>query len=368
MLSRKPFYYNVDYKSLAKTLDFAAALFNQDEIKFTPILNMGKPTAENLEKFKKVFKYKNLFNYTIYLCTFVPRFLINILIAIIHHVYNLRQVAEFNSQLKEKKGIIFLSHFTGVNVQEGDDDSFFGSIPNLNNSDNTKNVVLLINHKKERVTSRNLPISTQTLCAQRILLPKTTKTTTVIKILYEQFNLVHIILDKTFKIKNLNFNNKLILFELALQQVCRPALANRYLLANIVDANKTIKGKKLIITFEGHSYETYIARQITKIFSTLQVSVYQFAPIVPAQYSFFKNIDLLPNNVKVFVTGQIIKQQLTRNARIKASRIHIIGSNKNSQRLVPKNMNKKNIYFLCCVLKKCSIYLKVTSSVHFRES
>ena len=347
MLSRKPSYnYNLDYKSLAKTLDFTAALFNQDEIKFTPILNMGKPTAENLKKFKKIYKNKNLLHYVIYLCSFVPRILSNILIAIIHHIYSLGQMAEFNSQLKENKGIIFLSHFTGVNVQENKEDSFFGSIPNVRNNDNAKNVVLLINHKKGRIKSRYIPISTQTLSAQRILLPKTTKTTTVIKILLEQFNLFYIIINKTFKLKNLNFSNKIILLELALQQFCRPALANRYLLANIVAANKIIKGKKLIVTFEGHSYETYIARQMKKIFSKLEISVYQFAPVVPAQHSFFTNIDLLPNNVKVFVTGQTIKQQLTRNTRIKANRIHIIGSNKNSQRLVPRNMNKKNIVVL----------------------
>ena len=119
------------------------------------------------------------------------------------------------------------------------------------------------------------------------------------------------------------------MLELAIQQLGLESMSQTILAKNIEQIVGQTNAKKMVLTYEGHSFETYVANKLKSKFPNLDVCVYQFAPVVPAQNSFFRNLDYLNKNIRVFVSGSQFKENILRRTKLPPSALTVIGSRKN---------------------------------------
>ena len=323
--------YKTDYNHLrlAILLDSITKTFTEDEIVFTPFFNLGKATPENLIRFNKLISNFYKINISLYKLKYIFRIIEGLLKPIISHLFHLRDFKNFNSSVPKYTTKIFISHFIGQDMVRSPDDLYFGKLVLKNTSSKSDTLVLLINHTRTRFVkfkSKKNIISNYPI---RILIQKTTGSKKALSIYIKQIKFFIKIFQKARKIPNNEFHKKILTYELAIQQISQSVFIQNYLLSNVLDICTNTKTKKLILTFEGHSYETFLARKIVKALNQIKISVYQFAAVVPSQYSFFKNIELLPLTVDIYVSGESTLNQIVARTSIDKSRIQILGSYKN---------------------------------------
>jgi hypothetical protein len=304
--------------------------FKCDEILLTPFFNIGKNVPENLRQYKRMQNQKDRFFLQKYLFYYPFRLVLSVFRAPIHHIYWLNDYKEFHSQLPKFCNRIFISHFTGKVADLNESGRYFAELmPKRISKKDKKNLILLINHTRKlpkrdkKIKSRNNSIY--------IILPKTTNTKLVCKIYKKQIRNFFYILSELRKQNKISKADRVYLYELAIQQLSQSSLSQQFLFANLSYALKTGNLEELNLTYEGHSFETYIARKVDKLFRHIQINVYQFAPVVPSQISFYRNLERLPRRTKIYVTGKSIQRDIVQLTRISADNIHVRGSGKNKE-------------------------------------
>ena len=320
------FYSN--YTTFIDTCNKIFEVFSKSDVALSPILSISKPIPEVIKKKQKTIQKITKEKYYSYIITFIPRILINLLVSILHHFYHLHYWRQFPFKKFAKTEIIFVSHYTGQEVKV-DEDPYFGTLPQQLNENKRPNLLLYINHNKGNPSNLNLEKDTQTSSNLQNILPKTVNTKEFLK-LYKSIlgNLKEIIFHVARKGER-SRREKILMLELAIQQLGLESMSQTILAKNIEQIVGQTDAKKMVLTYEGHSFETYVANKLKTKFPNLDVCVYQFAPVVPAQNSFFRNLDYLNKNIRVFVSGSQYKENILRRTKLSSSALTVIGSRKN---------------------------------------
>ncbi len=315
------------HDDLEKEFAKVISRFKCDEIILTPFFNIGKNVPENLELYKKFEKRKNRFFFTSYKFKYIFRLALMISRAVIHHIYWFSDYKKFLLKQPEVSKQVYLSHFTGIFNQLNESDRYFGEIITKRKIQKEKNLILLINHTrkapKRQSKSRMLSESIY------LILPKTTNTIIIWQIFVKQFQNFNSILRLSRRHGEFHRDERIFMYELAIQQLSQSAISQQILFSNLSYVIAKGNGEELNLTYEGHSYETYLARKIQSKFSKILINVYQFAPVVPSQVSFFYNLQLLPREIRINLTGPSILEQIVRRTDINPNRLEVIGSSKN---------------------------------------
>jgi hypothetical protein len=330
----KKYIINNNHSRLASLLDSITKTFDEDEIVFTPFFNLGKATPENLIQFNKLIIDFNKINLSVYKTKYIFRLIKGLLKPIINHLFYLKDFKNFKSNIPKHTTKIFISHFIGQDIVRSNDDLYFGKLVLRNTSIKSGTLILLINHTRTRFVKFKNKQNAISNYPIKILLPRTTKSKKALSIYIKQIKFFIKIFQKASKIPNTDVYKKILTYELAIQQMSQSAFMQNYLLSNVSDVCIRTEAKKLILTFEGHSYETFLARKIAKTLSQIKISVYQFAAVVPSQHSFFKNIELLPRSVDIYVAGESTLNEIIVRTSIDKSRIQILGSCKNIKKSI----------------------------------
>jgi len=319
-----------DYTIFINTCNKIFEVFSKSEVALSPILSLSKPIPEVIRKKQKTIQKVTKEKYYSYIFTFIPRIFINLLVSILHHFYHLHYWRKFPFKKFAETEIIFLSHYTGQNTIV-DEDSYFGTLPEQMNKNNRRNILLCINHNKGNPSNFNLEADAQKLNHEQYILPKTINTTQFLKLYKSIFQNFREIMFQVVKKSEGNKGEKILMLELAIQQVGLESISQSILAKNIELIVDQTNAKKIVLTYEGHSFETYVANKLQRKFPNLDVSVYQFAPVVPAQNSFFRNLHYLNENIRIFVSGPQIKANILRRTKLPSSALTVIGSRKNKK-------------------------------------
>jgi len=317
-----------DYTTFIDTCNKIFEVFSKSDVALSPILSISKPIPEVIKKKQKTIQKITKEKYYSYIFTFIPRILINLLVSILHHFYHLHYWRQFPFKKFAKTEIIFVSHYTGQEAKV-DEDPYFGTLPQQLNENKKPNLLLCINHNKGNPSNLSLENDTQATNNSQNILPKTVNTKEFLK-LYKSIlgNLKEIIFHVARKGER-SKREKILMLELAIQQLGLESMSQTILAKNIEQIVGQTDAKKMVLTYEGHSFETYVANKLKSKFPNLDVCVYQFAPVVPAQNSFFRNLDYLNKNVRVFVSGSQYKENILRRTKLSSSALTVIGSRKN---------------------------------------
>jgi hypothetical protein len=337
---------NVKFLKLIKQLDLIKDMFREEEIKFSPYLHPDKTAQEKLSKYPSLTTDFNFLSITVYKTKFTVRLLKDLLMPIVYHLYNRPAFKLSNQNVLGNVETIFISHYTHKGIEVLDQDFYFGDLPKHTKKRSSENLVLFINHTRARsieLSSNHNGIYSK---PRKILLPKTANNKTFIRIYLNQIKLfcrVFIEANRNTKVNNIK---QIYLFELALQQLSRSAFIQQCLIYNILEICRKCEPSKIMLTYEGHSYETFLARKIDKTFVNMEIGVYQFSIPVATQTSFFKNLELLPSKAVIYVSGEIPAKQIKNHTTLRKNRIQVLGSYKNRKKSLNRFIKGKKLTVL----------------------
>jgi len=317
-----------NYINFINTCNKVFEIFSKSDVALSPLLSMSKPTPENIKKKHKTIQRVNNQNQYFYIITFIPRILINLLVSIFHHIYHLHSWYQFKPNKIAKTEIIFLSHHVGQKKMEKDD-MYFGTLPQQLNKNKRPNLILYINHNKGYLSNLKLEEVNQKFNHDKCILPKTVNTREFFKLYINIFGNLIEIMHNISKEKGRSKREKLFMLELAIQHLGLESMSQAMLAKNIEQIVSHTKAKKMVLTYEGHSYEIYVANKLKHKFPNLDIYVYQFAPVVPSQNSFFRNLRYLNRDVKILVSGSYSKENILKRTKLPSSTVTVIGSRKN---------------------------------------
>ena len=317
-----------DYTTFIDTCNKIFEVFSKSDVALSPILSISKPIPEVIKKKQKTIQKVTKEKYYSYIITFIPRILINLLVSILHHFYHLHYWRKFPFKKFAKTEIIFVSHYTGQETMV-DEDPYFGKLSQQLNKNKRPNLLLYINHNKGNPSNLYLEADTQKSNHEQYILPKTVNTKEFLKLYKSIFENFKEIIFHVAQKREGSKREKILMLELAIQQLGLESMSQTILAKNIEQIVGQTSAKKMILTYEGHSFETYVANKLKSKFPNLDVSVYQFAPVVPAQNSFFRNLHYLNKNIRIFVSGSQFKENILRRTKLPSSALTVIGSRKN---------------------------------------
>ena len=268
-----------------------------------PLLNLGKPTKENIERIGNLKVRKGSIGAIFNIFIFVPYTLMNVVINCIHHYKYINHLKALKKPI-DKSDYLFLSHYVGQRFNDKSD-LFFGNTPWLVSDNGKKSIVLCINHKKRLEKDANILSST--------LMPKTCMSKYRFQLILRSVNksLTYFWHGVSYLIKNSEKANHLFL--LSQMQTKLSSFNTEILLSNLILFVSRIQPTHLVVTLEGHPYESRVANALAEKNFKVTVIYWQVAPVVPKQHGFLETIEKLPSNSKVATSGDITKRYIESN-------------------------------------------------------
>ena len=195
---------------------------------------------------------------------------------------------------------IFVSHYTHAQLPSGPD-VFFDQLPSKND---------LIFYHNNTLLSRTKIFHELSQGNYRPNFLITTKSLGIRQTLQLQVRNLHIALNmlKT-ALKSRLFTplEQKILIEASISQVSRKTLANQINLFRLDALLAQNKPTSLVITLEGHAFESLYTELIHTKYPEVPILAYQHAPIVPDQFGLMRNLLKLKTNDVVLSSGEITK-------------------------------------------------------------
>ncbi len=333
------------FLKLIKQLDLIKDMFSEEEIKFCPYLHPDKTLREKPTKYLDLAVNLNFLRVNVYKIKFTVRLLKSLLMPVVYHLYNRPSFKFSNQNVLGNTDTIFVSHYTHRDISALDQDFYFGDLPKRTRNKSSENLVLFINHTRDKSMRVSRNYNVINFKPRKSLLPKTTSNKTFTRIYLNQIKLFYKVI-KTNCNSKVSGIQKIFLFELALQQLSRSAFIQQCLIHNVLDICRKYEPRKIMLTFEGHSYETFLARIIDKSFVNIEIGVYQFSIPVGTQVSFFKNLELLPSKTVIYVSGESPAKQIQTFTSLEKNRIKVLGSHKNKKKSLNMVVKGNNLTVL----------------------
>jgi hypothetical protein len=329
-----------------KQIDSIFEYFSAPDIRYSSILNPDKfqlytqnpkITQNHLAYFNEVSK-EILF--------FIPRVIVELSSATLKHFFYRKNYVTFKENNWIEKDSVFISHYTNARKPQNNFDAFFGSLPFHKASQ--RNLILLIDHSAKKNGIRKFERFNH-LNEKYLLLPKTCSNKLFLKILTIQIRNFFYIMYRLVSVMPKIDNDLKLYLEVARNQVSRAAINNYILLYNLIFVLEKVKATQILMTYEGHAYESFVINKIKTKFKEAKIHLYQHAPVVKSQHTFFRNLSYLPSDVKIFVTGKRIKEMILKSDFQVMLEILILGSFKRRNKRINVKNRKKPLHVLIAV-------------------
>ena len=128
---------------------------------------------------------------------------------------------------------------------------------------------------------------------------------------------------------------RLLLSEALLYQLKRPTFANLFLIRRINEILDSAKVGNIFFTLEGHAHEAALITLIKKRYPHIKIRAIQHAPIVPSQFGYFDNLNMLRSSDAILCSGEVTYQltiEYLKSQNAECKDVRIIGSSKNHPR------------------------------------
>ena len=295
------------------------------EFLINPFFRISKSTPEQLTPYKHInLKYSREL-LLLYLIICIPINFIKISIQIFLSLLFSYQYFYFKPK-NHPTEVLFVSHAIGANIINKEGDQFFALMPEYSADKNLNTTIVYTNHNKLGYY-KNLKLLTLKIDkVNRLLIPKFLKP----KELIQYFVTIIKMFIKCTRIGLANYFtnpiNSQILFSAANSFFKRPTYTNYLLLLRIKDFCSETSTLAIFLTFEGHSYEQYLANEIIQTTSSLKLVLYQHSPITPAHLGVKNFLQTNINSVIIMTTGTYYTNYLKTFSKI--PKYILIGSNK----------------------------------------
>jgi len=295
------------------------------EFLLNPFFRISKCTPEQLNPYKFINRKcsRELLALNLILC--IPINFIKIISQIFLSIFFSYQYLYFKPKNSPTE-VLFISHAIGANITNKNSDQFFALMPEYSTNKNFDTTMIYTNHNKLNYVKNLKLLKLKSDNVKRVLTPKFLKPKEIIKYIATTIRMFI----KCVKLGLVNYftnpTNSKILFCAANSFFRRPTYANYLLLLRVKDFCSVNETKMIFMTFEGHSYEQYVANGVSQLSSNLKIVLYQHSPITPAHLGIKNFLQENIDNIIIMTTGIYYMNYLKKFSTI--PKYILIGSNK----------------------------------------
>ena len=328
----------VSNREIANRLEDIFKELNNSDYHVNPFFRISKATPEQMKKYQFIHSKFPRSTVLIYSFFSTPVNIIKLSIYLFCSVIFSHQYKTYNEETHEGE-ILFLSHAIGANITKVDGDQFFALMPEYLHKKNLKAGVLYTNHNLAGYRKNSKLLKSKEIEIDRHLIPKFLKP-------HENIDYLRSIIPASIRclfygLQNLLSNpiNSILFIKSSTTFYSRSTYSN-YLVCQRVQKycfNNDVK--KLVMTFEGHSYEQYILQKINKNQPNLSFILYQHSPVVTDHYGIEHFLKTNSRNFIVLTTGIFYGELLKNFSNI--PKYQILGSSKAETRFVDSVENPK---------------------------
>lgn len=315
----------VNLNEISQNLAKISQIVSGINISANTFLKMGKATPENLRAYRfhnGRFEFPKLL---ILLFLFLPLSIYEISRQVFRTIAFKERKPDFLDTANMNYDSLFVSHFTPAATDA--EDLYFGSLPSSNQSVIGNSAVFILNHTRMNTVDLYKLLKSRKNSAHFIN-SKSVPVRDLLGIVNNQFVVGFQMVRKAILPNSHTIGLRILLIHAAIKQFSKPTIAAIVFVENLEAVVANVNPKRLIITFEGHSFELLALKMIHNKFPNVRVMLYQFAPLVRTQFSFFETLKELHQFDLVFTTGRTTQKYILENARLSKNQVVILGSPK----------------------------------------
>jgi hypothetical protein len=292
-------------REIADNLEECLNFLGGTKYLINPFFRVSKATPEQMQQYKFINlrfpRIKAIFSVFISIPTnFLLAILYMSLSVILRHQYTL-----YNSRIA-KSDILFLSHAIGDNITKNKGDQFFTLMPEYISNLGLKATIIYTNHVKLNYFGISRLLFKKTSKVNSCVLPKLLRPLENTKLIY----IACLLSFKCFKsgvtIWHKDPVKSALLIKGSARFLNRQTYNNYLILTRVKEYYIKSAARTIVMTFEGHSYEHYVAVGI-KSSQEPKVVFYQHSPIVPDHFGIKYFLQSYRGNLHILTTGLIYK-------------------------------------------------------------
>ena len=292
-------------REIADNLEECLNFLGGTKYLINPFFRVSKATPEQMQQYKfinlKFPRIKAIFSVFISIPT-------NFLLAILYISLSIMlrcQYTLYNSRIA-KSDILFLSHAIGDNITKNKGDQFFSLMPEYVSNLGLQTTIIYTNHFKLKYFKISKLLFKKTSKVNSCVIPKLLKPFENIKFIY----IACLLSFRCFKSGVILWHNdpvkSALLIRGSVKFLNRGTYNNYLILTRVKEYYIKSSAHTIVMTFEGHSYEHYVAVGI-KSSQESKVVFYQHSPIVPDHFGIEYFLKSYHGNLHILTTGSIYK-------------------------------------------------------------
>ena len=291
------------YRSLSGDLDFLSLHLQNSEWSANSLLNLSKPTEENLLKYSrtssKIIRGKLL----VQTLTLLPRITTRIFVSLMTSVVTPWEWCRYSRKETLKFEWLIVSNTSNLR-SESSIDSVMCHFPNIIES---KVAFIYLNAE---LTSTRAKKKLRNLKSEQNLFvcPKTENPISTFKQSMKNIVAIFEAILLMTKINETSLPQKCLLLDVTLAQFARQTMTNQLIGKEVSRITHKLNSRNLIYSYEGNAHELSILSNLKSISSSVRILPYQHAPIVTAQFGLQREMRRFNNNTMILTSGSITKE------------------------------------------------------------
>ena len=293
----------MNYRSLSSDLDFLSLHLQNSEWSANSLLNLSKPTEENLLKYSKASSKMIRGKLVVQNLTLLPRITTRIFVSLLTSVLTPWEWWRYSMKKTSKFDWLIVSNTSNLRTKSSVD-SVMSHFPSIIES---KVAYLYLNAE---LTSIQAKKKLHNLKSDKniFVCPKTDNPINTfrqsIKNIVASFEAILLMA----KINETSLQQKCLLLDVTLAQFARQTMSNQIIGKEVSRITHKLNCHNLIYSYEGNAHELSILSNLKSISSRVRILPYQHAPIVSAQFGLGREMQLFNDNTIVLTSGSITKE------------------------------------------------------------
>ena len=293
----------MNYRSLSGDLDFLSLHLQNSEWSANSLLNLSKPTEENLLKYSKT--YSNMIHSKLLVqsLTLLPRITTRIFISLLTSVLTPWEWWRYSMKITSKFNWLIVSNTSNLRTKSSVD-SVMSHFPSMIES---KVAYLYLNAE---LTSIQAKKKLHNLKSDNNLFvcPKTDNPINTFRQSMKNIMATFEAILLMAKINETSLQQKCLLLDVILEQFARQTMSNQIIGKEVSRITQKLDSHNLIYSYEGNAHELSILSNLKSISSRVRILPYQHAPIVTAQFGLGREMQRFNDNTIVLTSGSITKE------------------------------------------------------------
>jgi hypothetical protein len=293
----------MNYRSLSEDLDFLSLHLQNSEWSANSLLNLSKPTEENLLKYSKTSSRMTHGKLLVQSLTFLPRIATRISVNLLTSVLTPWEWWRYSMKKSPKFDWLIVSNTSNLRTKSSVD-SVMSHFPSIIGS---KVAYLYLNAE---LTSMKAKKKLNNLRSDKnvFVCPKTENPINTLRQSIKSIKAIFEAILLMTKINETSLQQKSLLLDVTVAQFARQTLSNQLIGKEVSRVTQKLDTRNLIYSYEGNAHELSILYNLKSISSSVRIFPYQHAPIIAAQFGLRREMQRFNDNTIVLTSGSITKE------------------------------------------------------------